>query len=683
MTALAVTLGLTAPGAHAQQFAGEVTNYVDPSQQTLLSFGDRSHWLQPWRAYLDTVPAARLRKAVGISFNVADSQADATARLLAANGFRRARVDWAWNSIRYDDPNQLTNVSSLRTRLLALKKYGIRPLIVIHSNDGEPCPSKSLTLRTIEPALAGDTRVHLDAATAAAVVPRKTGFAGLQTSGKAADPMITSVDADGWATLSRTLRRELPAGAYSGSKLLYEPFYRPLQADGSPEPRFEATLAGWLNYAKVITREAKTILGSQNFDVEVWNELHFGAEFLDVDEYYGPDIDTGHGNTTGTILERTVAWIRNPANGVSKIGIADGFANQHYIQAGSTSPPGLTAIAKHPYLYDGVRWFPPPDVNEIRPLDAQGDPDGVFDPDSGTWSEFFTPTYFDFHPERYLWATEKTSFIELDQMVRDLSPLTTYVDGVAHGRDTHPPGSAPPEVWITEMNVNTANAAAQFGVTPGDRLHMQAKATLRTVLAFVGKGVSAVHLFAVTSGNYALVDAGFFTSLKQTGVYPGDRAGGEVLNAVWRVTQALAGADQTAPRPLQLLRIGDYAGNKQFEGDGTADHPPLYNRDVLAFLPFQVNARRFVVAVYVMTVNIAKKYNAAAPNTDPTRFDMPPETYRLTIGNTGGPGTTVSATDPLTGKGVPVTVVANDPGQLVVELPVTDSPRLLTIREPR
>ena len=62
------------------------------------------------------------------------------------------------------------------------------------------------------------------------------------------------------------------------------------------------------------------------------------------------------------------------------------------------------------------------------------------------------------------------------------------------------------------------------------------------------------------------------------------------MNSVRRLTEAFAGAEPiAAPRSLPLLHIGDYAGNTQFEGDGTADHPPLYNRDVLAFLPFQVN----------------------------------------------------------------------------------------------
>ncbi|HLM09706.1 MAG TPA: hypothetical protein VK307_08340, partial [Thermoleophilaceae bacterium] len=131
---------------------------------------------------------------------------------------------------------------------------------------------------------------------------------------------------------------------------------------------------------------------------------------------------------------------------------------------------------------------------------------------------------------------------------------------------------------------------------------------------------------------------------------------------------------------LSLEEIGDYAGNTQFDGDGTADHPPLYNRDVLAFLPFQVSSNRFVIPIYVMTTNVAKTYPGHA-STDPTRYDMPPETYRLTIGNIRGTGADVSAFDPLTGADVSVTVVSRASERIVVELPVTDSPRLLTLEE--
>jgi hypothetical protein len=60
---------------------------------------------------------------------------------------------------------------------------------------------------------------------------------------------------------------------------------------------------------------------------------------------------------------------------------------------------------------------------------------------------------------------------------------------------------------------------------------------------------------------------------------------------------------------------------------------------------------------------------------------MPPETFRLTIGGVDGRGADVSATDPLTGANVALNVVGRSPETVVVDMPVTDSPRLLAIQE--
>jgi hypothetical protein len=82
-----------------------------------------------------------------------------------------------------------------------------------------------------------------------------------------------------------------------------------------------------------------------------------------------------------------------------------------------------------------------------------------------------------------------------------------------------------------------------------------------------------------------------------------------------------------------------------------------------------------------MTTNAAKLYKTGAPSTDPTRCDMPPETYGLTIGNIRGTSAKVSGYDPWTGANVAVKVISRSSERLVVELPVIDSPRLLTVRE--
>jgi hypothetical protein len=215
------------------------------------------------------------------------------------------------------------------------------------------------------------------------------------------------------------------------------------------------------------------------------------------------------------------------------------------------------------------------------------------------------------------------------------------------------------------MNIDPAGAPA--GMQPSNRLHFQAKTTLRTLVSFVNKGISNVDFYAVKDGNFALVSGSFFGSLASG--YPGDTAGGEVMDSVRRLMAGFDGAvPLSQPRPLSLVEIGDYAGNMQFAGDGSADHPPLYNRDVLAFLPFQVSDSRFVIPVYVMTTNLA-------------RPDMAAEKYRLTIGGVRGNGAKVSASDPLTGSSVAVKLVSKASDRVVVELPVTDSPRLLTIDE--
>src|SRR5215207_8806945 len=757
LAAAALLLPLPA-GASAQTFAGKVTQYVDPTQQTKLAFGDRSHWLQPWRAYSDTVPAVRLREAAGINFNVSATEADATARLLAANGFRRARIEVGWGSLDYDDPTRINDVAGLRTKLVALKRYGIRPLVLLNSHHGVPCPMRSLTVRTVESAVKGARRLRLDAASAQQVVPGRTGLNSLTGQYKAADVIFTGIDADGWVNLSKRLPADLPAGSYAAATLRYEPFQRPRLADGSANPEFEETVHGWLDYTRVVTAEVKATLGSDAFDVELWNEQSFGADFLDADAYYdppvgqtyaaavhetaalasywrlaeasgataadsrgtgdgsyggaiaqgqkgalagdtnsaarfdggyvsvpdaasldlgdrlsveawvkrganganhviagkgnqsyvlwitgdrlslrkgsvgnmaqstvpltadgrwhhvaatkdGPDVhlyidgedvtgavsdltladnaatfqigasgggttfrglidevslysaplaaatvrahyDAGRldpaqtrGSQDGEILARSVASLRDPANGVAGIGIGNGFASQRPWDAGSTSPPGLTALSKHPYLYGGMRRFFPGGavVDETRPLNALGEVDGLQQA-NGDWRESFTPTYDSFHPEYYLWATHKVQRyygfpIQMDHLVRDLSPITTTLNGVTHGRFTQPAGGAPPGMWITEMNIDPIGV----GPTSADRLRFQAKSALRTLVAYVNKGASAVDLFAAKDGNFGLISDSFYSSLAGSGAYPGDSAGGIVMDSVRRLMAPFSG----------------------------------------------------------------------------------------------------------------------------------------------
>jgi hypothetical protein len=636
--------------------SSELRDPIDPRQQTSVPFDQRSHWLQPWRAYLDTVPATRLLDAAGIDFDVPPAQAEATTKLLAGAGFRRARVELGWGSFSYAHPERLKHPGALRTVLLALGRAHIRPLILLNANDLDPCPARSFQATLEQPAARGAVSLHVDSATAAAIVPGRSGLT-LPAGGKAADVLFTSVD-NGIATLSRPLPENLGPGSHPAVTLLYEPFTRPRLGDGRPNPRFERTLAGWLSYVQSVAEFARSTLGSTRFDLEVWNELSFDSDFLDLDSYYARPVDDGTGNTTGAILRRTVAWLRRPGSGFASVGIGDGFASQRPWDSGATSPVGLTAIDKHPY--PPLKVFPRDAVfGQERAVDALGHVSARRD--EGRLIDRFVPRYTAFLPEYALTA------IQTESLVRDLSPYTTEVYGVPHGRNTHPPGGRPPQVWVTEWNLDPGEALGSVAgpLGPLER-HLQAKAALRALVAYVNKGVGAFYYYAALDPRLGLVE-------------PGAPGGGETIRAIAKLLHGFAGAERLArTRPLKLLRIGQFGDHAQFAGDGTPAHPPLYDRDVVAFLPFQLAPGRYVVAAYVMTRDIARRYRASSKRPGGA-FDLPPETFRLVIGGLGSCELPVSMSDPLLGGQAPVRKVACARGTLTVDVPLTDSPRLLQI----
>ena len=678
----ALTASLLSGDEEEDGSGGTLRRPIDPRQQTALGFGQRSHWLQPWRAYLDTVPAARLRDAIGINFNVAPSEAEATAALLSETGFARARVEIGWDAMSYSDPTRLGDPGRVRSLVGPLAGHGIRPLILLNAHQGAPGPVRRFSAELSEPAQAGARSVRLTPATALQAIPGRSGLD--RDDGKAADILFTAVRADGTAELSKPLPAPLEAGPAPASTLRFEPFGPPLLADGQPNPRFEATLAGWLDYARAVVAEARTVVGSDEFDVEVWNELSFGSEFLSQENYYEPPREQGEGDVTREILERTVGELRGPSSPAPGVGIGDGFASQTPFPAGSTSPVGLTAIDKHPYY--AIKRFPAEALlSETTPLDARGRPsfeeESLPDDDDNEEDEVirrdrFIPSYEAFFPEYIL------SAIQTETLIRDLSPITSEINGVEHGRGTHPPGGRPPAVWITETNLDPTGADPSDPSNPGagpidhldseDVRHLHAKAALRYYTAFVAKGVEAVHLYAVKGGeSLSLVDPAFFESF--------EGSGGETLSAVRRLTDALEGSvELERTEPLSLLAVSDDHGNSQFEGQGTVAHPRLYDREVTAFFPFQVAPGHYVAATYVMTRNLAKRYDEDSD--EPTRFDLPEAPFRLRIGGLEGSRVEARATDPLTGSSVPVEIVARSRRSVTLELELTDSPRLVTLR---
>jgi hypothetical protein len=711
---------------------------IDPRYLTDVPFGRSSFWIQPWRAYLDTWPVSRLRDSLGINFNVKDAQAAAVARLLHDSGFRFARLEIEWSALSYDEPARFVHEASLRTRLSALHAFGLRPLIVLNANSGAPAPGRPISLETLAPAPVGASTVMLTPASAAAVVPgrsgfnpgvfhaakrkrrhRKTaagpthpltpaqrqarraarraakrsvaaaGFTELVLTGKP-DILITKVDPGGVATLSRPLPRALASGPHRGTTLLYAPFASPTLPDGSPNPTFQQTLRGWLAYVAAVSRLAQATSGPGGYDLEIWNELSFGSQFLNVDNYYAqpPGKASRKGRKADTkevvkaILDATVAYVRDPAHGISPgVGITDGFASQSPFSGGALAPRGLTAISKHPYA--GPRVFPSEyHVKSIRPFNALGEADTA---SRLSFVPLFVPHYQSLLPEYTLTATST------ETLIHDLAPITTKVSKAPHGRYAGPAGQPPAQKWITEYNLGAnTTPTGPDEVTPetvalsaADRAHFHSKALLRSLVAMVSKGVSREYFFAAAPGALSLIGEGFFTALEaHPGRYPGDQLGGEIMSAFRNTLTHMQGPGPGgAPRQLKLLSITQEGNHAQFTGDGTAAHPDLYDREVLAVFPFQASPTSYVVPAYVMTRNLLTLYRPAAPATDTTRYDLPNETFRITLGNLPETKTppTVSAYDPLRDESSPARLLTRHKDEATFELSATDYPRLLNI----
>ncbi len=82
-----------------------------------------------------------------------------------------------------------------------------------------------------------------------------------------------------------------------------------------------------------------------------------------------------------------------------------------------------------------------------------------------------------------------------------------------------------------------------------------------------------------------------------------------------------------------------------------------------------------------MTRDLLTLYNPSAPSSDPTRFDLPDESFTITLADLPPTATppTVTAYDPLHNTTTPTHLLSYSPGTATIEIAATDYPRILEL----
>jgi hypothetical protein len=624
------------------------STYINRSYFDKLPFGSHSHWLQPWRGYLETVTATKFLQGVGIQLDLNDREnPDLVLQMLATHGIQAARLEIGWNNLSYD--TETLQNDRLQAILKACKRWNVRPLILLNANQGFPTPTQFFQRTVTATAQVGSRTIRLNDTRNLTI-----GRSGLNnlTANWAAEALITAIDGN-TITLSKPLPKPIAAGSsVSMATLKYRPFSKPGSAD------YRNTIAGWQHYVDTVAKFAANVLGTtqstdKGFDMEIWNELTFGSDFLYINKYYAEDPAKYKEESIWTNLVKATAdyAVAHPQR-FSGVKFSDGFANTIPWPASSQQPTRISAISKHPYAN---RKNYPQDEQHGEKIDALGR------------STNFIPTYSALFPEYYATA------LQTETILRDAAPLNNEIYSVRHGRYARQANGrvVPTDVWITE----TGFAPKENGITKtAPALALKAKTTARYYTLYLNKGVTKLYLYSAAAKNLGLgiVQDNFLEYSKTHHVYPtNDRAYvSPALNITSRiVAQMKQNLDPslTKTRQIQLDSVGDTHKHLQFAGDGTAAHPPLYDRDVFTFLPYQVNSHRFVIPYYVMTRDVTK--------------DLPPEKFAIQISKLKAQGATVSVYDPIHDRTLPVTINRRGRDFLNLTLSATDYPYLLTIQE--
>ena len=558
---------------------------------------------------------------------------------LAAAGVRTARIEIPWGEVDYETEGRLEHDDNIRAMLAGCRRAGLRPLILLNAHHGRPTPLRFGRTRLIAGAETGAKDIQV--VSTAGIMAGRTGPYGL--SGDRCPEMFFSHVDGHILRLSRPLPTTLAAGAeIKFATLRYQPFSTP------GTPRNDATVAGWLRYVDLIAGVVAASLGTCNmpdrgFDLEIWNELTFGSDFLDLanyDDSFSRDGDKGDDAILNEIVERTAAHVAGDPDRYLGVALANGFSSTIPWPASSQQPERVSAMTKHPYPDPKV--YPADEPRGGQALGADGRPTE------------FVPNYLAYFPEYYGTA------IQTETILRDSLPGPNPIYQTLHGRYARRPGGTTlkTDIWITEIGVDAADVAVPNGRTADE---IRALFILRATLFLFGVGCTRVYPFHA----YGWPENFTLLAMKR------DRVDGPgALCATSRALAALQGDDTAAmgtPLPVTFGILDDSPSAVLFEGNGTAAAPSLRAIDTLTLLPFQSGKRKLAVVYYLMTRDV--------------RRAMKPERAHLRIDGLKWRNIRARSYDPVADRGLQVELSRGPAGDFDVTLALTDSPLLLLLED--
>lgn len=596
--------------------------YVDPSQLDC-PWPKHSDYKQPWRAYLETKPAVDFLAGIGVNW-ASPGNDELAVRWLAQAGFKTFRIEIGWGSVKWDESG-IQNHDRMLKLLQLCRQSGIRPTMLLNAHQGVPCPVKFFERRLAADAPQGSRSVKFT--DVKDLVIGRSGLSQLSDYW-AAEALVTAIDAQtGECQLSKPLPKDLKADKPVPMATLK---YLPLHPVGTPE--FDETASGWVKYATLVGALVKQA-GIEDFDIEIWNELTFGTKFLTIANYdeaaktKEPDF-LNPGGRCWELARRTVEAVKRA---YPKVRAIWGFSNTTFYHCAIPKlPPGIDGQSYHPYG-TGLRKLPDQEQHKDQPQNNL---------------EGFVPTVEIRMPEG--WAH---TFLQTECIIRLLNP---------QARQAHPEGTQRCFHYMTEHGV----VAAECGITDeAGAWDLKSKCALRSFCLWLNKGVDVMHFFNAYQKDPK--DMGLLPAelakLPADGTF--DQFATPPLKAIRNLTSAFRGAAEVKSPAQLTLNYGVVGQDREiFQGD--ARHPPLRFEDVFAFLPFQVNEHKLVIAVYVMTYDITRP--------------MPEQSYRLAIQGLPTAATPRSLYDPLTGKTSPLQST-REGAAVEVTLPVVDYPRLLVV----